>query len=87
MKRLKKPKKKKETYTKAEVRDLCDQFVAKTCILMMVATADELNLDEDMICKIAQRTERYAGYEKDKLIRMNEVSRILKEKTGIDWRW
>lgn len=87
MKRFKKPKQEKAVYTKKEIRDLCDQFVAKSCILMMTAVADELDLDEEKICAIAERTERYAKYEKDHIVRLNEVSKMLKEKTGIDWRW
>ena len=85
MKRAKKPK--QERFTKEQVRDLCDQFVAKSCILMITAVADELDLDEDRICSIAERTQRYAKYEKEHLIHMNEVSDMLKKKTGIDWRW
>lgn len=85
MKRFKKPK--QENYSKVQVRELCDQFVAKSCILMITAVADELDIDEDMICRIAERTQRYAKYESDHLIRMNEVSDMLKKKTGIDWRW
>lgn len=87
MKRFKKPKQEKAVYTKKEIRDLCDQFVAKSCILMMTAVADELDLDEEKICDIAKRTERYAKYEKDHIVRINEVSDMLKKKTGIDWRW
>lgn len=85
MKRFRKPK--QEHYSKEQVRELCDQFVAKSCILMITAVADELDIDEDMICNIAERTQRYAKYEHDHLIRMNEVSDMLKAKTGIDWRW
>lgn len=85
MKRFKKPK--QESYTKEQMRDLCNQFVAKSCILMITAVADEMDVDEDTICKIAERAERYAQYEHDHLIRMNEVSDMLKKKTGIDWRW
>ena len=85
MKRFKKPK--QERFTKEEMRELCNQFVAKSCILMITAIADELDLDENTICRIAERTQRYAKYEREHLIRMNEVSDMLKKKTGIDWRW
>ena len=85
MKRFKKPK--QESYTKEQMREMCNQFVAKSCILMITAVADEMDVDEDTICRIAERTQRYAQYEHDHLIRMNEVSDMLKKKTGIDWRW
>lgn len=85
MKRFRKPK--QGHYTKEQMREMCNQFVAKSCILMITAVADEMNVDEDTICRIAERTQRYAQYEQDHLIRMNEVSDMLKKKTGIDWRW
>jgi len=85
MKRVKKPK--QEHYTKEQVRELCNKFVVKSCILMLTAVADELDIDEDTLCNIAKRTQRYAKYEKEQIIKMNEVSDILKKKTGIDWRW
>lgn len=85
MKRVKKPK--QEHYTKEQVRELCNKFVVKSCILMLTAVADELDIDEDTLCNIAERTQRYAKYEKERIIRMDEVSDILKKKTGIDWRW
>lgn len=85
MKRAKKPK--QQHFTREQMKDLCNQFVAKSCILMITAVADELELDENTICKIAERTSRYTKYEKEHLIRMNEVSDMLKKKTGIDWRW
>lgn len=85
MKRFKKPKQKH--YTEEQMREMCNQFVAKSCILMITAVADEMELDEEMICQIAERTQRYAQYDHDHLIRMNEVSDMLKKKTGIDWRW
>ena len=87
MKRYKKPKPEKTSYTRDEIKELCDEFVAKSCILMMTAVADEMDLDEDKICRIAERTERYAQYEKDHIVRINEISKMLKDKTGIDWRW
>ena len=85
MKRAKKPK--QEHYTKEQVRELCNKFVVKSCILMLTAVADELDIDEDTLCNIAERTQRYAKYEKERIIRMDEVSDVLKKKTGIDWRW
>ena len=79
MKRFKTPK--HESYTKEQMREMCNQFVAKSCILMITAVADEMDVDEDTICKIAERTERYAQYEHDHLIRMNEVSEWIPFKT------
>lgn len=85
MKKAKKPK--QQLFNKKQMRDLCRQFVSKSCIIMITAAADELNLGEDEICRIAERTQRYAEYEKDHLIKMDEISDMLKKKTGINWRW
>ena len=85
MKRFKKPK--QEHFTREQMRDLCDKFVAKSCILMITAVADEFDLSEEEVCRIAERTQRYAKYEREHIIRMNEVSDMLKKKTGVDWRW
>ena len=85
MKRAKKQK--QEHYTKDQVRGICKKSVNKMCILMITAVVDELHIDEDAICNIATRMERYVQYEKNHLIEMNQVSEILKKNTGIDWRW
>lgn len=87
MKRVKKPKQEKYTLTKKQVKEMCKEQVEKAFLLMATAAADELDLDDDKLVAIAQRSARYAEYIDDHVIRMNEVSDILKKKTGLDWRW
>lgn len=87
MKRAKKPKQEKYMLTKKQVKAMCKEQVEKAFLLMATAAADELDLDDDKLIAIAQRSARYAEYIDDHVIRMNEVSDILKKKTGIDWRW
>ena len=87
MKRVKKPKQGKYTLTKKEVKAMCKEQVEKAFLLMATAAADELDLDDAQLVSIAQRSARYAEYIDDHVIRMNEVSDILKKKTGIVWRW
>ena len=87
MKRAKKPKQQVYTLTRKQVKEMCSEQIEKAFLLMATAAADELDLDDDKLVAIAQRSARYAEYIDDHVIRMNEVSDILKKKTGIDWRW
>lgn len=87
MKRVKKPKQEKYTLTKKQVKAMCKEQVEKAFLLMATAAADELDLDDDKLVAIAQRSARYAEYIDEHIIRLNEVSDILKKKTGLDWRW
>lgn len=87
MKRAKKPKQQAYTLTRKQVKEMCSEQVEKAFLLMATAAADELDLDDDKLVAIAERSARYAEYIDDHVIRMNEVSDILKKKTGLDWRW
>ena len=87
MKRVKKPKQEKYTLTKKQVKAMCKEQVEKAFLLMATAAADELDLDDDKLIAIAQRSARYAEYIDEHIIRLNEVSKILENKTGIKWRW
>lgn len=87
MKRAKKPKQQAYTLTRKQVKEMCSEQIEKAFLLMATAAADELDLDDDKLVAIAQRSARYAEYIDDHVIRMNEVSDILKKKTGLDWRW
>jgi len=87
MKRAKKPKQEKYTVSRKRLKEMCDEQVEKAFLLMATAAADEMDLNDDELVAIAQRAARYAGYIDDHLIRMNQVSKTLEEKTGIKWRW
>ena len=87
MKRAKKPKQQAYTLTRKQVKEMCNEQIAKAFLLMATAAADELDLDDDKLVAIAQRSARYAEYIDEHIIRLNEVSEILENKTGIKWRW
>lgn len=87
MKRAKKPKQQVYTLTRKQVKEMCSEQVEKAFLLMATAAADELDLDEDQLVAIAERSARYAEYIDDHVIRLNEVSEILENNTGIKWRW
>ena len=73
--------------TRKQVKEMCSEQIEKAFLLMATAAADELDLDEDQLVAIAERSARYAEYIDDHVIRLNEVSEILENNTGIKWRW
>lgn len=87
MKRARKPKQERVTLKRSELMEMCGEQVRKAFLLMATAAADELDLDEDQLVAIAERSARYAEYIDDHVIRLNEVSEILENNTGIKWRW
>ena len=87
MKRAKKPKQERVTLKRSELMEMCNEQVRKAFLLMATAAANELGLDDEQLCAIAQRSARYAEYIDDHVIRLNQVSEILEQKTGIRWRW
>ncbi len=87
MKRARKPKQERVTLKRSELMEMCSEQVRKAFLLMATAAADELDLDDDQLVAIAERSARYAEYIDDHVIRLNEVSEILENNTGIKWRW
>ena len=87
MKRARKPKRERVTLKRSELMEMCSEQVRKAFLLMATAAADELDLDDDQLVAIAERSARYAEYIDDHVIRLNEVSEILENNTGIKWRW
>lgn len=86
----KKKKYQKRTYTYGEVRkaikQCSDDTVAKTMLLCVVAARDMFDLDDDGVVKFIDTMTRYVDYEKNGLINMDDASKALKERTGIDLR-
>lgn len=87
MKRAKKPKQERITLKRSELMEMCNEQVRKAFLLMATAAADELDLDEDQLTAIAERSARYAEYIDDHVIRLQEVADILEKNAGIRWRW
>lgn len=87
MKRARKPRQERVTLKRSELMEMCSEQVRKAFLLMATAAADELDLDDDQLVAIAERSARYAEYIDDHVIRLNEVSEILENNTGIKWRW
>lgn len=87
MKRVKKPKPQKVTVSQGDLKRICNEQVRKASLLMATAAADELGLDDDQLTAIASRSERYAEYIDQHVMRLNEVAKILEKNAGIKWRW
>lgn len=87
MKRAKKQKQERVTLKRSELMEMCNEQVRKAFLLMATAAADELDLDEDQLTAIAERSARYAEYINDHVIRLQEVADILEKNAGIRWRW
>lgn len=51
----------------------------------MAAMADHLNLTEDEICETAEVITLWASYLDEKILSINEVAEIIKNKTGIEF--
>lgn len=61
----------------------------KVCLLFMVAVIDEINLDEDGVCKLMQRISRYTKNYDEHLFKMEDVRKSIEKSTGIKltgWR-
>ena len=87
MKRAKKPKQERVTLKRSELMEMCNEQVRKAFLLMATAAADELDLNDDQLTAIAERSARYAEYIDDHVIRLQEVADILEKNAGIRWRW
>lgn len=87
MKRVKKPKQQAYTLTRKQVKEMCSEQVEKAFLLMATAAADELDLGDEQLTAIAERSARYAEYIDGHLIRLQEVADILEKNAGIRWRW
>lgn len=55
----------------------------KALILSAAAMADELDLNDEQIGKVAKRMERYAEHLEKHRLRINEVAEIIEKETGI----
>lgn len=87
MKRVKKQKHTRVSLSRSELMEMTKEQTRKAFLLMATAAADELGLDDEQLCAIAQRSARYAEYIDGHLIRLQEVADILEKNAGIRWRW
>lgn len=65
------------------MRGAAERATGKTMLLMLAATCDELELDEDKLCDIAERVMRYSKHMDEHLFRLDDLRKTIKDKTGV----
>lgn len=73
--------------SQGDLKRICNEQVRKAFLLMATAAADELGLDDDQLTAIASRSERYAEYIDQHVMRLDEVAKMLEKNAGVKWRW
>lgn len=64
-------------------RETAKAVTDKACLVVLAATVDELGLDEDQLCRIMERTDRYARYIDDHIAKMEDIKKTIEKSTGI----
>ena len=44
---------------------------------------DELNINDDQLCAVMTRTQRYSGYIKEHLVQMELIRKTIEKNTGV----
>ena len=87
MQRVKKPKKKQITMTQAEIDRLKNkvsyEVTNRVTLLILAAVVDELGTDDEQICNIVKRTNRYADYIKEHYVHMEDIRKTIEKGTGV----
>lgn len=80
-------KKKKVQLTASELnklrREITKNATDKACLILLAAVADELSIDDDQLCNIMSRTNRYASYVSNHIAKMEDIRKTIQNKTGI----
>lgn len=74
------------TMTRAKVISLKQQVTWQTCVVFLACGMDELDWTEDDITDFSTRLERYMNAAESHIITYSKISKILKERLGIDIR-
>lgn len=61
------------------------EATARAMLLCVAAMTEHLHLTDDEICSTAETIDRWSGFIDQKLLKLNEVSEIIKKETGIDF--
>ena len=72
-----------EKQLEREKRKVTKDVTDKVCLLFLVAAVDELNLDEDGVCKLMERISRYAKHIDEHLVKMEDLRKSIEKSTGI----
>ncbi|MEG0830678.1 MAG: hypothetical protein RSD88_06965 [Anaerovoracaceae bacterium] len=78
------PKKEFSEKQKRKLKEEITQDVTMQILILSVAAmADELKLNNDKICRVTKRIDRYADHLWEHRVRLNEIREIIEEHTGI----
>lgn len=66
-------------------RQVTKEATARAMLLCVAAMAEHLHLTDEQICSTAETINRWSGFIDQKILRLNEVSDIIKEETGLDF--
>lgn len=66
-------------------RQITKEATAKAMLLCVAAMAEHLHLTDEQICSTAVNIDRWADFMDQKILRINEVSDIIKNKTGLEF--
>lgn len=66
-------------------RQITKEATAKAMLLCVAAMAEHLQLTDEQICSTAVNIDRWADFMDQKILRINEVSEIIKNKTGLEF--
>lgn len=84
---MKQKRRPKVALSEKQIKRLKEQIsmdASKRTLILSVATmADELDLNDEQIGKVAKRMDRYAEHLKKHRLRINEVAEIIEKETGI----
>lgn len=88
MQRVKNKKKNKkivvdETKLNKIKRDAASEAIDKACLVVLAAMVDELGIDDEQLCAVMKRTDRYAGYIKNHKAKIEDVRSTIEKGTGI----
>ena len=87
MKRAKKPKSQTVTLKRSDIskikREVAEEVTGKACLIILAAMTDELNINDDQLCAVMTRTQRYSGYIKEHLVQMELIRKTIEKNTGV----
>ena len=65
------------------MRGAAERATGKVMLLMLAATCDELELDENKMCDIATRVMRYSQHMDKHVVRLEDLRKTIEKKTGV----
>ncbi len=85
---MKKEDRRPAPFTVAQVKRMCEQYMLRGCAITAVGFSEELLLDRDQILACVERTNRYDQADRDNILRLDDMLKIICETRGLDdFKW